>query len=71
MDASVPIFRQTLVPLGLDVPPAGETDFESLVMNASSLSFTISTAITMLPNTSSTEWAFAVIMTLKDFLKYS
>ena len=32
MDASVPIFRQTLVPLGLDVPPAGETDFESLVM---------------------------------------
>mgnify|MGYP002510243317 CR=1 FL=1 len=32
MDASVPIFRQTLAPLGLDVPPAGETDFESLVM---------------------------------------
>ena len=32
MDASVPIFRQTLAPLGLDVPPAGETDFESLVI---------------------------------------
>lgn len=31
MDASVPIFRQTLAPLGLDVPPAGETPFEELV----------------------------------------
>lgn len=31
MDASVPIFRQTLGPLGLDVPPAGETKFEELV----------------------------------------
>lgn len=30
MDASVPIFRQTLAPLGLDVPPAGETPFEEL-----------------------------------------
>ena len=31
MDASVPIFQQTLGPLGLDVPPMGETDFETLV----------------------------------------
>lgn len=31
MDASVPIFRQTLGPLGLDVPPMGETDFEKIV----------------------------------------
>ncbi len=31
MDASVPIFRQTLAPLGLDVPPAGESGFEELV----------------------------------------
>ena len=31
MDASVPIFKQTLGPLGLDVPPMGETDFETLV----------------------------------------
>ena len=31
MDASVPIFQQTLGPLGLDVPPMGETGFESLV----------------------------------------
>lgn len=31
MDASVPIFQQTLGPLGLDVPPAGETVFEGLV----------------------------------------
>lgn len=31
MDASVPIFRQTLGPLGLDVPPMGETGFEHLV----------------------------------------
>ena len=31
MDASVPIFKQTLGPLGLDVPPLGETDFEELV----------------------------------------
>ena len=31
MDASVPIFQQTLGPLGLDVPPMGETDFEELV----------------------------------------
>lgn len=31
MDASVPIFQQTLGPLGLDVPPAGETGFEELV----------------------------------------
>lgn len=31
MDASVPIFQQTLGPLGLDVPPAGETIFEDLV----------------------------------------
>ena len=30
MDASVPIFRQVLEPLGLDVPPAGETPFEEL-----------------------------------------
>ncbi len=30
MDASVPIFRQTLAPLGLDVPPMGETPFEEL-----------------------------------------
>ena len=30
MDATVPIFRQTLPPLGLDVPPAGETPFEEL-----------------------------------------
>ena len=30
MDASVPIFQQTLNPLGLDVPPAGEMDFEEL-----------------------------------------
>ena len=31
MDASVPIFQQTLGPVGLDVPPMGETDFETLV----------------------------------------
>ena len=31
MDASVPIFRQVLGPLGLDVPPAGENGFEELV----------------------------------------
>ena len=31
MDVSVPIFKQTLGPLGLDVPPMGETDFETLV----------------------------------------
>lgn len=31
MDASVPIFQQRLGPLGLDVPPAGETGFEELV----------------------------------------
>ena len=31
MDASVPIFQQTVGPLGLDVPPMGETDFETLV----------------------------------------
>ncbi len=30
MDASVPIFKQTLGPLGLDVPPMGETGFEAL-----------------------------------------
>jgi len=30
MDASVPIFRQTLGPLGLDVPPLGEVEFEGL-----------------------------------------
>jgi len=30
MDASVPIFQQTLIPLGLDVPPAGERSFEEL-----------------------------------------
>lgn len=30
MDASVPIFRQRLGPLGLDVPPAGETRFEEI-----------------------------------------
>ncbi len=30
MDASVPIFQQTLVPLGLDVPPAGACGFEDL-----------------------------------------
>ena len=30
MDASVPIFQRTLTPLGLDVPPVGETDFESM-----------------------------------------
>ena len=31
MDVSVPLFEQTLGPLGLDVPPMGETDFEGLV----------------------------------------
>ena len=31
MDASVPIFKQTLTPLGLDVAPMGELGFESLV----------------------------------------
>ena len=31
MDASVPIFQQTLGSLGLDVPPMGETTFENLV----------------------------------------
>lgn len=31
MDASVPIFKQTLGPLGLDVPPMGETGFEKIV----------------------------------------
>ena len=31
MDASVPIFEQMLGPLGLDIPPAGETPFEELV----------------------------------------
>ena len=31
MDASVPLFKQTLGPLGLDVPPMGETSFEELV----------------------------------------
>ena len=31
MDASVPIFQQTLGSLGLDIPPAGETGFEELV----------------------------------------
>lgn len=31
MDPSVPIFEQTLGPLGLDVPPAGEARFEELV----------------------------------------
>lgn len=31
MDASVPIFRQILGPLGLDVPPMGENGFEELV----------------------------------------
>ena len=31
MDVPVPIFEQTLGPLGLDVPPMGETDFETLV----------------------------------------
>ena len=31
MDVSVPLFQQTLGPLGLDVPPMGETDFEKLV----------------------------------------
>lgn len=31
MDASAPIFQQMLGPLGLDVPPAGETSFERLV----------------------------------------
>ena len=31
MDASVPLFQQTLGPLGLDVPPMGETNFEKLV----------------------------------------
>lgn len=30
MDASVPIFRQKLGPLGLDVPPTGETAFEEI-----------------------------------------
>ena len=30
MDASVPIFRQVLEPLGLDVAPAGECGFEEL-----------------------------------------
>lgn len=31
MDASVPIMKQMLGPLGLDIPPAGETAFEALV----------------------------------------
>ena len=31
MDASVPIMKQMLGPLGLDIPPAGETAFEELV----------------------------------------
>lgn len=31
MDASVPLFKQMLGPLGLDVPPMGETDFEKIV----------------------------------------
>ena len=31
MDAALPIFQQTVGPLGLDVPPAGETGFEQLV----------------------------------------
>lgn len=31
MDASVPTFRQTLGPLGLDVPPAGESRFGELI----------------------------------------
>lgn len=31
MDASVPIFRQRLGPLGLDVPPTGETTFEEIL----------------------------------------
>ena len=31
MDAPVPIFQQMLGPLGLDIPPAGETTFEELV----------------------------------------
>lgn len=31
MDASVPIFQQTLGSLGLDIPPAGEISFEELV----------------------------------------
>ena len=31
MDAAVPIFQQTVGPLGLDVPPAGDTGFEQLV----------------------------------------
>ena len=31
MDATVPIFKQKLGPLGLDVPPAGEHSFEELV----------------------------------------
>lgn len=31
MDASVPIFDGMLGPLGLDIPPAGETSFEELV----------------------------------------
>ena len=30
MDTSVPLFRQRLEPLGLDVPPAGECGFEEL-----------------------------------------
>lgn len=31
MDASVPIFQQTVGPLGLDVAPSGEASFEELV----------------------------------------
>lgn len=31
MDASVPIFQQTVGPLGLDIAPAGENSFEELV----------------------------------------
>lgn len=31
MDAAVPIFAQRLGPLGLDIPPAGEAEFDHLV----------------------------------------
>ena len=31
MDAAVPIFQRRVGPLGLDVPPAGEAEFDHLV----------------------------------------
>ena len=31
MDAAVPIFQRRVGPMGLDVPPAGEAEFDHLV----------------------------------------